>query len=257
MEAGEDPHAYQPAAQDLVPVVGADVIFVNGWDLEETLIQDLEEIGKGVPVVAISANIEPLIFGQDEDGDGEEEHEHQHGADPHTWFAIQNVKQWVENTESVLSELDPNNAGTYQDNAAAYLVELEELETFAEAELAQIKEADRVLVTNHDSLGYFAEAYGFTVLDTVLPTASTLAEPSASDLAGLIEQMREHGVCVIVTETTAGGSLAQTVTDELDDCEEVDIVELYTGSIGPAGSGADSYTGMFRANVEAIVEVLQ
>lgn len=257
MEPGQDPHSYEPAARELTAVAEADVIFVNGWDLEEGLIDELAQIGAGVPMAAISANIEPLSLGQDENADGNAGEEHHHGADPHTWFSVGNVKQWTENVASVLSELDPANSETYRHSAAAYMAELEELETYSESALAQMGEENRYLVTNHESFGYFADAYGFTVLGTVIPAASTLAEPSASDLAGLIKQMEAHDVCAIITEATTSTDLAQTVAAELDGCDEVKVLQLYTGSIGLPGSGADSYLGMFRANVDVIVEGLQ
>ena len=241
---GQDPHSYVAAARDLTAVAGADVIFVNGWDLEEGLADDLKNIGEDVPIVPISANIEPLAF-----GDAEEDHD----ADPHVWFSVHNVEQWVENVQQVLSALDPAKSAAYEDNGAAYLVELEELQEYAETELAGIPEENRFLVTNHDAFGYLADAYGLMALGTVIPGASTLAEPSASDLAQLITEMEAHGVCTIFTETAVSDTLAQTVAGEMSDCDEVSVMPLYTGSTGTPGSGADSYSGMFRANVDAIV----
>lgn len=271
MEPGQDPHSYEPAARDLTTVAESHLIFVNGWDLEEGLEDDLENIGEDVPVVAISANIEPLAFGEDAHDDheaGEEheeneeheegdEHDHDHsGADPHVWFSIHNVEQWVENVEHALSDLDPANAEVYKANAAAYLAELEALEDFAAEQLSQIPEDNRFLVTNHDSFSYFADEYGFTLLGTVIPGASTVAEPSASDLADLITEMEEHNVCTIFTETTVNDTLVQTVASELTGCDDVQVFKLYTGSVGSEGSGAESYIGMFRANVDAIVSGL-
>jgi ABC-type Zn uptake system ZnuABC Zn-binding protein ZnuA len=264
---GQDSHSYEPSPQDLQTAADADVIFVNGWDLEEGLAHDLEEIAEGVAVVPISANIEPLIIEGDEheeEHEGEaEEHveegdEHQHsGADPHVWFSIQNVEQWVENVTAVLSELDPANAETYETNAAAYTAELAELAAYVEAQIAQLPEANRLLITNHDSFSYFTRDYHFEVLGTIIPSVSTAAEPSAGELAGLVETMEAHGLCTIFTETSVSDSLAQTVAAELDECETVTVVSLYTESIGAAGSGADSYIGMYRANVDAIVAGLQ
>lgn len=269
MGPGQDPHSYEPGAQDLTAVAEADVVFVNGWDLEEALAADLESIGEESLIVPISANIAPLAIGEDEhehegeeaeheEEDEHEEGEHHHsGADPHVWFSIHNVEQWVENVEHVLSDLDPANAATYEANAAAYAESLEELETYAETQLDSIPAENRFLVTNHDAFGYFAQEYGFTVLGTVIPSISTLAEPSASDLTDLIGAMEEHNVCTIFTETTVNDALAQTVASELSNCDAVQVLRLYTGAIGPEGSGADSYIGMFRTNVDAIAAGLQ
>jgi ABC-type Zn uptake system ZnuABC Zn-binding protein ZnuA len=272
MGPGQDPHSYEPAARDLTTVAQADVIFINGWDLEEGLVHELEEIGEDALLVPISAKISPLTFSDHHSAEGEQaEHEHEHegeeaehehdhhhlGADPHVWFDIENVRQWTRNVEQVLSELDPDNAETYRANAETYLGELAELEEYTESQLAALPESSRFLVTNHDSFSYFAERYGFEVLGTVLPAASTLAEPSASELSALIQLMEEHQVCAIFTETTVSDTLAKTVAAELEGCDEVKVVQLYTGAVGPPGSGAESYLGMFKTNVDAIVEGLK
>lgn len=256
MQPGQDPHSYEPGAQDLTAVATADIIFVNGWDLEETLVRNLESIGKDVPIVAVSANIMPLAFGSaTHNGDSSEP---EHGsADPHTWFRIQNVQQWVNNIETVLSQRDPENTGIYAQNAAAYKAELENLSIYAKVELGSIPPEKRFLITNHDSLGYLAQAYDFEVLGTVISGMSTLSEPSARDMAALITVMNEHHVCSIFSETTVNDSLARTVAAELADCEAVNVVSLYTGSLGPVGSGSDSYIEMFRTNVDAIVAGLK
>jgi ABC-type Zn uptake system ZnuABC Zn-binding protein ZnuA len=256
MQPGQDPHSYEPGAQDLTAVAAADIIFVNGWDLEETLVHNLESIGQNVPMVPISANIMPLAFGGDKHNQDSGESDHS-AADPHTWFSIQNVQQWVENSETVLSQRDPEHADIYAQNAATYQAELEKLSTYAEAELGSIPPEKRFLITNHDSLGYLAQAYNFEVLGTVIPGTSTLSEPSAKDMAALIAVMNEYHVCTLFTETTVSDSLAKTVAAELTDCEAVNVVSLYTGSLGPVGSGAGSYIEMFRANVDAIVAGLK
>jgi zinc/manganese transport system substrate-binding protein/manganese/iron transport system substrate-binding protein len=254
----------------MATVSQAHVVFVNGWDLEEALVHDLEEIAADVPIVPVSANIEPLALGRtglstheeendrekEEDEHEEEAHGHE-GADPHTWFSIDNIEQWVKNIRQVLSDLDPANAGTYEDNAEAYLAELEEVRAYADRQLASIPPEKRFLVTNHDTFGYLAQEYDLQVLGTVLPAASTLAEPSANDLAGLIAEMEEHDVCTLFTETTVSDKLAQTVAGELGSCAQVRVLKLYTGALGPAGSGAESYIGMFRYNVDTIVQGLK
>lgn len=253
MEPGQDPHGFEPSTGDLTAAAEADVLFVNGWNLEEGLVADLENIAQGVPLVPIAANIRPLPFGE-----GQDKTEPNHpGADPHTWLDPHLVQQWIENAEQVLSGLDPAHAGEFAANASAYQAELEALTAYYDEKVAQIPPARRKLVTNHDSLGYFAEAYDFEVIGTVIPAASTLAEPSASDLAQLLEAMETEGVCTLFAETTANEQLAETVATELGGCESVQVVTLYTGALGPAGGETDSYLGMMRANIDAIVEGLE
>lgn len=241
----QDPHGFVPAAQDLTAVAEADVLFVNGWYLEEGLAGDLLNIGRDVPVIAISANIEPLMTGNDD--------QHATGADPHVWLSISNVRQWVKNVETVLGNLDPGNKTAYETNAAAYMAELDALEAFTNAELAKIPPQNRLLVTNHDSLGYFAQDYDFEIIGTVIPGASNLSEPSANDLAKLITTMKNHDLCVLFGDSAVSDDLARTAGAELDNCEAVQVLPLNTGSTGPTGS----YVGMYKENVETIVAGLR
>ena len=248
MTPGQDPHSYQPGAAQLTAVSDADVLFLNGWDLEESLVSTLQTIGALKLFVPISASIKPLPFGEgDEHG----------GADPHVWLDVANVQQWTRNVQQVLSELDPAHAAEYAANAAAYLAQLETLQNEVKEEVATIPPEKRLLVTNHESLNYFALAYGFETVGTVIPAASTLAEPSAGELAALVEVMRERGVCTIFTETTVSDTLAQTVAAELEGCVAVEVHPLYTGSLGVAGGGADSYVGMMRNNAAKVAEGLR
>lgn len=248
MEPGQDPHSYQPSAGDLTGAAQAGVIFINGWDLEEGLANDLATVAAGTPLIPVSAGIKPLAFtSRDEDEPG------RHKVDPHVWLDPHLVKSWTSNIARALVELDPANALVYEANAAAYLSELDQLIAYVDEQLAAIPEAQRTLVTSHDSFGYFAGRYGFNVVGTVLPSGSTLAEPSASQLAELVGVMEAVGVCTIFSETTANEELAIAVAAELNSCQEVKVVPLYTGALGPAGSHAGSYIDMMKVNVDTIV----
>jgi len=251
--AGQDPHGYQPAPSDLIRAAEADVIFTNGWHLEEGLLRDLENAASGVPLVPISANIKPLPFGgEEEPGD-----EHEHGAaDPHVWLDPHLVRQWVENVRLVLGALDPAQAAVYDANAQAYLEELDALIQYATERLATIPAGRRQLVTNHASLAYFARAFDFEVIGAIIPSASTVSEPSAQSLAALVDRMEEAGVCTIFADQAANQSLAEAAAAELKSCDEVAVLPLYTGSLGVPGSGAESYVEMMRLNVDTIVSGL-
>lgn len=245
MGPGQDPHSYQPGAADLSAAADADVIFVNGWNLEEGLVDDLATIGGAV--APISAGIEPRPLAGEEGN----------AADPHVWQSVPNVYRWVENARDVLSAADPANAATYAANAAAYRTELEALEAEVLTQTAAIPVGRRVLVTNHDTFGYFADAYGFRVLGSVVPGASTLAEPTAANVAELARVMADEGVCSLFIETTVSDQLARTLGQELSDCETVQVLTLYSDALGLPGSGADSYAGMMRANVATLAAALQ
>jgi zinc/manganese transport system substrate-binding protein/manganese/iron transport system substrate-binding protein len=251
MAPGQDPHSYEPSSGDLTAAADADVIFINGWNLEEGLVSNLENVSSNGLLVPVSAGLTPNPFGghDHEDGEGHESE----NPDPHIWLDPHHVMQWVDNIDQVLETLDPDNAVKYSQNTADYRTELQALIQYYDEQVATIPVENRVLITNHDAFGYFAEAYGFEIIGTVLPGTSTLAEPSANDLAALVETMRQVGVCTIFAETTANIQLAETVAAELSDCDNVAVISLYTGAVGLPGSGADSYIGMMEANIDAIV----
>lgn len=249
MGPGQDPHSYKPGARELTAVADAHVIFINGWDLEESLVHDLENIGEGGVIVPVSADIEPLEMPPNPKGIM--------GADPHVWMSSHSVEQWVENINVVFIAMDEANAAAYTANAENYQAELADLEAYAQEQLAAIPADQRVLVTNHRAFSYFARDYEFEMLGTVIPGLSSLAEPSADDLADLIGKMESRGVCSIFTETTVSDQLAQVVAEELNACDEVQVLPLFTGSLGLAGSGAESYVGMMRTNVDTIVSSLR
>jgi ABC-type Zn uptake system ZnuABC Zn-binding protein ZnuA len=242
MQPGQDPHGYQPGAVDLAAAADAHLIFVNGWNLEEGLVDDLAQIGHEAVLIPISAGIEPRLL------DGV--------ADPHVWQNVANVQQWVENARAALGAADPANAATYNANAAGYQAALERLDEEVSQTLDAIPAGRRLLVTNHDNLGYFADAYGFSIIGAVIPSVSSLAEPTAGELANLIEVMRGDGLCALIVEATGqesgGAQTARAVEGELTHCE-LRLIPLYTDALGPAGSGADSYEGLMRANAAALV----
>ncbi len=246
MAAGVDPHSFIPTPQDLAAMEEADVVLVNGWNLEESLLDEMTAIGDQATLVPVSAGIEPLSLNGTE---GMADF-----ADPHVWFDVGNVIIWTSNIERTFSRLDPANAEVYARNGERYRQDLAELDRDIREQVEAIPPGDRVLVTNHDSLAYFAAAYGFEVIGTILPATTTLAEPSAAEIAALVNAMQSAGVCTIFTDSDAAETLARTVAAELDLCSRVALLPLYTGNLGPPGSGANSYVDMMRFNLDAILK---
>ena len=187
-------------------------------------------------------------------GEGEDDHAgHGHGLlDPHFWFDPLRVKTAVEDIAGRLSAMDPDGAGIYFQNAADYSQQLDELHSWTQTQVETVPEANRLLVTSHDSLGYFALLYGFEVVGVILGI-STDVEPSAEDLIELIHEIEESGAKAVFGETTVSERLAETVAAETG----IKLVKLYSGSLGDEDSGAGTYVGMFRTNVERIVEALR
>jgi ABC-type Zn uptake system ZnuABC Zn-binding protein ZnuA len=244
MPPGVDPHTFEPTPQDVVAVSDAHVLFVNGAGLEEFLGPLLESAGAENKTVSVSQGVELL---------GGEDGQHEHSVDPHTWTNPNNVIVWVRNVESALIALDPSNAGEYQVNAEAYQIKLQELDAWVREQVAQIPQADRQIVTDHQLFAYLSDEYGFTQIGTIVPGYSTVAEPSAKDLAELEDAIRELGVRAIFVGNTVNPDLARRVAEDTG----TRLVFLYTGSLTAKGGDADNYVDYVRFNVNAIVNALQ
>ena len=189
---------------------------------------------------------------EDEHGHGHEGHDHG-PLDPHFWFDPIRVKVAVNEIAARLSAIDPEGAETYLRNASAYGEQLDELHAWIQEQVSTVEPERRLLVTSHDSFSYLAELYGFEVVGLVIPSLATHVEPSAEHIAGLVEVVREHDIPAVFGETTVSERLAQTIATETG----AELFRLYSGSLGPEGSGADTYLGMVRTNVERIVEALK
>lgn len=259
MPLGTDPHTFEPIPQDVAAVSDAHVVFIHGAGLEAFLDDLLESAGGGVPAVPVTHGVELLEFGGEEQHEHDEEHgeaeqEHNHGgADPHTWFDPNNVIIWVDNIKQTLSTLDPDNAATYAENAAAYRDELEALDRWIRDQVDQVPPARRQLVTDHTAFTYFCAAYGFKQVGAVVPAYSTLAAPSAQELAALQEAIAEYDVPAIFVGNTISPDLAQQVAEDTG----TELVFLYTGSLSEAGGPADDYISFMEYDVTAIVEALR
>ena len=205
------------------------------------------ETGNMAPGAAMEA-IEELAE------EGEEEHDdHGHGIhDPHFWFDPVRVKIVVNEIAALLSGIDPERGSAYDANASAYNLQIDELHQWSEQQLSQIPEDRKLLATSHDSLGYFANRYGFEVVGVIL-SITTEVEPSAEDLADLVDKVRDNEVPAVFGETTVSERLAAAVARE----SGAKLVRLYSGSLGTQGSGAETFVKMTRTNVERIAEGLK
>lgn len=249
---GQDPHSYQLTARQQAAVENADLIFVNGFDLEESLLSTLEATATG-PIVPVSAGIEPrqLQAGEVEPG------RQPGGADPHVWMNVQNVMVWTQNIAKVLAQADPAQADTYASHADAYRHQLSALNDDIHQQVEGIPADQRKLVTDHDSLGYFADAYGFQIVGAVIPGFSTTAGANAGELARLIQTINDAGVSTIFIGTTSGDQirrLVQAITT--DSGRDIQVLTLYSGSLGATGTPADTYVGMMRFDTQQIVSGL-
>jgi zinc/manganese transport system substrate-binding protein len=242
LPAGIDPHSYEPAAADAARMRGANVIFTNGLGLEQGLQPNLDALTGVVPIVQVSDGVDVIASSEHASGD------------PHTWQEPTNVILWTNNITHALSNLDPANADSYQSNAQAYITDLESLDTWIKDQVTAIPLEHRKLVTNHDTFAYFARRYDFQIIGTLLGSASEGAEPSAGQLAALVQTIQSEDVPAIFIENTMSDRVATVVSEELD--RPVQVLTLYTDSLGPPGSGAETYLGLMQTNVTTIVTAL-
>jgi ABC-type Zn uptake system ZnuABC Zn-binding protein ZnuA len=254
MPLGADPHAFEPTPRDVAAVADAHVVFINGAGLESFIAKLLEGAGTDVPIVPVSYGLDLLPLNEQDDkaGDrGEGAHGHL-GVDPHTWFDPRHVMAWAENIAQALSALDPDHAADYQANAEAYRTELEALDAWIEEQVAALPEARRQLVTDHATFGYFCRRYGLEQVGTLFPGASTLAEPSAQDLARLEDAIAAHEVPAVFVGVTVNPQLAERVARDTG----VQVVPLYTGSLSEPDGPAPDYLALMRYNTLAMVGAL-
>lgn len=243
-----DPHSFSPAPKDVALVESAALVFLNGFNLEESLA-DLVKANATGPIVYVSDGVTPIAIG---DHAHTEDSAHT-GDDPHVWLDPRNVQVWVENIAAALSQMDPDHTADYRANADAYLAELAGLHTWLSEQAASIPADRRVLVTDHESLGYFAKAYGFTIVGVILPGGSTLAEPSAQEIATLEETIRQTGTPAIFVGTTVNTQVAEQVSADTGAA----LIPLYTGSLSAADGPAATYLDLMRYDMNAIVGALQ
>jgi ABC-type Zn uptake system ZnuABC Zn-binding protein ZnuA len=251
---GVDPHAFEPTPQDVARVGTANVLIVNGAGYESWLDKVLENAGGQRQVIEASAGLASRDPSYDAEAATDAAAGHDHAVDPHFWLDPTKVVHYVETIRDGLSTADPAGKETYVANAAAYIVKLNELDGWIKGQIEQIPPARRLLVTNHESLGYFADRYGLKIVGAVVPSVTTEASPSAQQLAALSDQIRSSGAPAVFLETGANAQLAQQLHDETGITVVTDIAaESLTGPDGKA----PNYLEMMRYNTEQIVAALK
>lgn len=249
MGPGIDPHYYKATQGDLQRLSRADVIFYNGLFLEGKLEGIFEKMARDKTVVAISRDISKDRLRKPTAGQGE--------YDPHIWF---DVALWAETLDVVvetLSELDAEGAATFRANAEAYRNQLRDLHAWAKARIERVPKDRRVLITAHDAFGYLGRAYGIEVRG--LQGISTVAEYGVHDVSRLVDFIVQRRVKAIFVESSVPERSIDAVREGCK-ARGWDVAvggTLYSDAMGAEGSGADTYVGMVRSNVNAIVEALK
>lgn len=240
---GADPHAYQAAPADVAKIAESDLLILNGVEYEHFMESLLENAGGERLVVTASDGLQANIM--EEDG--------AQVGDPHMWLDPNLVLTYVANIRDGLIQLDPDGAEIYKANAEEYITQLNELDEWIVAQVDQIPLERRLLVTNHEAGGYFAERYGFTVIGAVIPSLSSDAGTSAQGMAALIDLIKSSGAPAIFLGEVESTDLADQIAAETG-VKVVDDLYLESLTDGPP---APTYIEMMKHNVSRIVEALR
>jgi ABC-type Zn uptake system ZnuABC Zn-binding protein ZnuA len=242
---GADPHTYMPTPKDAQIAASADLTIENGLHLEgknwmATLAKDA-----GKPLITATEGVKPIVL---EDG-GEQIN------DPHAWFSPRNAAIYVNNILRALSQMDPDGASEYGARAKLYLQQLRVLDAWIREQFNQVHPQQRILVTSHDAFNYFAKEYGFTNEAPIgWSTGAELGAGMTPDkLKQVMQSIKDRGVKAIFVESSVNPKLMRELASETG--TKIGG-QLYSDSMGEAGTAGETYIGMMRENVLTIVTAL-
>ena len=243
MRPDADPHSFEISAQDAARLRTADLLVSNGLSLEEGLQQHLD--------AAVAEDVDSFVAGESIDVLDYATGDAAGTPDPHFWTDPARMIDVVEALAPRLSTLPGVDEAVVDAHVDAYLAELERLDDDMAAAFETIPARRRALVTNHHVFGYLAERFGFRIVGAAIPGGTTLAAPSASDLADLVSAIEENDVPAVFAESSSPDRLMHALAQETD--THVEVIELFTESLTAAGGGAENYLTMMRENTQRIV----
>lgn len=246
---GTNSHTFEPPPSAVRAIAGADLIVVNGLNLEQPVIELAEANRReGVEITRLGeAAIDPDEYVYDfsyprEGGD----------PNPHLWTDPILAIAYAGIARDALGRADPEGAAAYAANAAAFAARVEELDAAIRVAVATVPPEHRLLLTYHDSFPYFAPRYGFTVIGAVQP--SDFSEPSPREVAALVRQIREAGVPAVFGSEVFPSETLETIAREAG---AVQVATLRDDDLpGEPGDAENTYLGMMAANVRTIVTAL-
>ena len=276
--ANGDAHSFEPRPSDAKTLASAQLLVINGLEFESWLPRLQQAAGYKGPQIVATEGITPLAFeggqhdhaGHDHDHDHDHEpahdhqhvdekdhsghaHSHQHGSqDPHAWQSLGLAQIYVRNISKGLEQVDPANAEYYQRRAKDYAQRLQELDDSIKTRLQAVPVEKRKVITSHDAFSYMGKAYDIRFIPLV--GVSSQAEPSARDIATIIQQARSEQIQAIFVENTVSAKLVEQVARETG--AKVGGT-LYSDALGAPGSGVDTYLGMMRSNTDQLIKALQ
>ncbi|MEV4128140.1 zinc ABC transporter substrate-binding protein AztC [Nocardia sp. NPDC049707] len=243
MPPNADPHQFAISAQTAARIERAALLVHNGLGLEEGVQRHVGAAEqRGVVSISVGEQVDPIRYRGTET------------PDPHFWTDPARVRRAVAEISNRVMKIDGIDVDAVRANTARYLAELDQLDHWMTERFSTIAPARRKLVTNHHVFGYLAQRFGFEVIGAVIPGGTTLASPSASDLAELAETIRAARVPAIFADSSQPDRLARVLAEQVG--VHVQVIALYSESLTAPGGGAATYLDMMRANTEAVVRGL-
>jgi len=242
----EDAHVFEPKPSDAKTILQSKLLVTNGLGFEPWAQKLARSAGYKGLTVAAAKGVKPRAMAGEKDAHGHA------SVDPHAWQDPTNTILYVRNISAALSQLDPAGAAGFKANTDAYVKQLEDLDAWAKAQIAQLPQDKRKIITSHDAFGYFAAHYGLVFLAP--QGVSTDAEPSARDVAALIRQIKREKIKAVFFENMSSPKLL----DQLSKDAGVKLgAELYADALSKPGEPGATYLGMMRHNIAQITAGMQ
>lgn len=245
---GASPHSFEAVPRDMVKIDQADLIFINGAGLEQFLDRLIDHPELKKKIISLSKNIE--LLHTDQSAPVEEDNHSK--DDPHVWMNPQNVITWANTIEETLCKKDSVNCSYYKLKADVYKAQLKALDIWIADQFKSIDENNRKIITDHRMLGYYASRYGLEQTGAIIPGFSTLAEPSAREIARLEDEIIKLKVKSILIGINVNPVLAERITQDTG----TRLIRFYAGSLSEKNGPADTYLKYMRFNTKAIVKAL-
>ncbi|MEM0942019.1 MAG: zinc ABC transporter substrate-binding protein [Bacteroidota bacterium] len=249
MGPGVDPHLYKATQGDLTRLKNGQLVVYNGIFLEGKMSDILKKLGERKPTLAAAESIPDSLLLPSVN--------YEDSYDPHVWFDVKRWKYVVSEIGNAIVSLDTGNAKYYKENTSKYLAKLDSLDKYVKDRLSELSSSQRVLITAHDAFGYFGEAYQIRV--EALQGISTVSDFGLRDIANLIDLIIENQIKAIFVETSVS---EKSINAVIKGCQEkghnVKIGgSLYSDAMGEVGTEEGTYIGMFKKNVDTIVDALK
>lgn len=256
MGPGADPHDFAPSSAQVAEMTKATLVVANGGGLEGGMTDVLKNVQKdGAKVYEVLNDVDPIPF---EDHDAEEgDHqgeEHHHGdKDPHFWNDGARGAKAAEKIGVKLAA-ETGNA-KFSECGNKLRDDITKVNEDIKKQLATVPESRRILITDHEALGYFAKAYGFEIAGVVIPGGGTSGEPSSAEIAKLVSVIKDKKVPAIFSNTSLSSKVVETVAKESG--TQVKVVPLFVESLGDDASGVTTYQKLLKTNAQRVTDALK